>query len=360
MSTSEEKERSVFSNDFIALWKTFPLDMHLEVLKKLTLRELVVLSDTDSFGAFAHAELRARLRRLLRNWDLSFDGTLQALDQYRSVMSGSSILNMCVPGDWSPGDLDFYCPLGKKDNMVRHFEGEGYSVVPKEDVPSNHHTVEDASPMNPDYHMELLKEVVFLRKDAHKINIIESAVPCAEAPIFLFHSTVVMNFLTSKGVTCLYPHWTLNSKGVVNHRSGRQDWLANEEKETRVLDKYRDRGYTIAEDCADLHAQDRDDCEVCSLELSVSAHKSLVMPFDKGTTLLTSTRSFAWRLGSFDTLEVRFGLATELLDRGAIVLVEGDGDGRAYLYDGLTKTVKQASASTIARYCKQSHHPVFK
>jgi hypothetical protein len=47
-----------------------------------------------------------------------------------------------------------------------------------------------------------------------KINILKSSLPCTEAPVFFFHSTLVMNVLTAKGVICFYPQWTLKHCGT--------------------------------------------------------------------------------------------------------------------------------------------------
>ncbi len=68
----------------------------------------------------------------------------------------------------------------------------------------------------------------------------DSALPA----IFEFHSTVVMNFISSHGLYCAYPHLTMAEQGIPS-----SSYFAETRSQTsrRLLRKYRERGYVIEE-----------------------------------------------------------------------------------------------------------------
>ncbi|KAF8180871.1 hypothetical protein BJ912DRAFT_855031, partial [Pholiota molesta] len=62
--------------------------------------------------------------------------------------------------------------------------------------------------------------------------------PAALLPIVHFHSTVVMNYIASYGLVCLYPELTLGRRGVVNHQN-------IPHRVANSIQKYRERGFDI-------------------------------------------------------------------------------------------------------------------
>jgi hypothetical protein len=124
---------------------------------------------------------------------------------------------MLSPAWWWPGDLDFLCGLGKLMAVLTFFLSQGYVEVSRR-VKYGDSVVEspEDATENAYYNSDVLDTIVVLSKPGWgcKINVLESSLPCAEAPVFFFHSTLVMNVLTAKGVICFYPQWTLRNCGT--------------------------------------------------------------------------------------------------------------------------------------------------
>lgn len=166
----------------------------------MPLHALVALAQTHPYAEEAHYELDFRVKQTFEEWYLDGNATLLMLDSTDSVMSGSAALKICDPMSWMPGDLDFYCPLGRLQQVRTFFSNLQYT---RTDTPN-------MSAQDPLYTSKtLIHTVVIMEKDGKHINIIESSVPSAIAPIFAFHSTLLMNVVTARGVLCFYPSMTL-------------------------------------------------------------------------------------------------------------------------------------------------------
>ncbi|KAJ3502261.1 hypothetical protein NMY22_g18645 [Coprinellus aureogranulatus] len=181
------------------------------------------------------------------------------------------------------------------------------------------------------------------------VNVIESLLPCSEAPIFCFHSTLVMNVVTSKGVSCFYPNWTLKDKGVVNRASGLAAWILasrnREHREHQGLAKYRKRGYAIHDDCEIFHKTNATTCAACSPVVK-SWDSGISMTFKPGDTFTPTGRVYCWSLGQ-RMLELK---KLFWRDRGAVIFVQGDGDGRAMVYDGYEKVKRWLTKDGVKRF----------
>ncbi|KAJ3502669.1 hypothetical protein NMY22_g18512 [Coprinellus aureogranulatus] len=240
-------------------------------------------------------------------------------------------------------------------------EGHTHDIAAEEDgasgaVESEEGQTEDEAPVAPEnlYSKHVMKEVVAMQKGEgttlKTLNVIESILPCAEAPLFCFHSTIVMNAVTATGIVSYYPEWTLANKGgfdiklwndksdartgVVNRASGIVAWNTKEQrKEQSALEKYRTkRGYQIEDDCEVFHERGKEECQACQAKMR-NWSQGLSMAFDRGRSFRISGRRFCWKLGE-QPREAEYMFWN---DRGATILVQGDGDGRAYFYDGLAK-----------------------
>ncbi|KAJ3534436.1 hypothetical protein NMY22_g6926 [Coprinellus aureogranulatus] len=377
---SDEEELAILGENLGRV----PKELVLEVIRRFTVRELLILSEVESFAELAHAELKHRLRALWKKFLLPAAETEAMMDREETILSGSGALYMVAPGSWSPSDIDFYCPEGKLGNVVDFLEKQGYVVVPGSwtkrrelntdegeghdigsdegavdgeetaatDIANEEEDVGDTGDREGDgdgetpppstenlYSKHVMKEVVEMQKEEEgsplrTLNVIESALPCAEAPLFGFHSTVVMNAVTATGVVSFYPEWTVESKGVVNRASGIVAWKTKEQKkEQSALEKYRiERGYTIEDDCKAFHAKGQEECKACQRRMR-SSDEGTSMAFERGGTFSISGRPFCWKLGQ----QPREAKKMFWTDRGVTILVQGNGDGRAYYYDGLAK-----------------------
>ncbi|KAJ3529353.1 hypothetical protein NMY22_g9034 [Coprinellus aureogranulatus] len=345
---------ALFGKRFLRSWRNLPLDIFLEVLTHFTLLEVAIITGCDVFAAYAHAELRRRVRALLETWSLDVDSTLKVMDRTQSVMSGSAVVLLCQPGDWEPGDLDFYCPKGALAEVVKHFEGLGYTIETTGSGKSEDGVTQE--PRVDGYCKDLLQTVVRMwHGGRRKINVIESSVPSAVAPLFLFHSTVVMNAVTGSGIVCFHPQLTLNMKGVANHPSGRQQWLKNELKETALLDKYRVRGFDVQEDCRKHHKGGSSECLVCSAGWTRWRDSAVYASFIEGEQVELPGPQVMWKAGGYGCKVERTGLpgpfpSIRTIQRGAVVLIlDRLYDGKAYLYDGRPASDQYCFVSSSSR-----------
>ncbi|KAJ3514809.1 hypothetical protein NMY22_g14623 [Coprinellus aureogranulatus] len=137
---------------------------------------------------------------------------------------------------------------------------------------------------------------------------------------------------------------TLRNEGVVNRASGLRAWETKEQdKEAEALKKYRNRGYVLHNDCVELHGENDTECEVCSRWFK-RWNQGVTMMFEQGGMFKQTSRIFGWRLGQ----QPREKDKMFWKDRGVSIVVQGDGDGRAYVYDGLAKKTLMLYAERVA------------
>ncbi|KAJ3503406.1 hypothetical protein NMY22_g18260 [Coprinellus aureogranulatus] len=393
--------------DVDELFLALTYDLQCEVTVHFSIRELRVLTEVERWSDLAYAELNLRLGIVLHDFGIPSVKVKGMLGETESVISGSAALWISNLGKWLPTDIDFYCPRGARKKVMRFLASYGYEEVEDakeakatdghlpvqvagtmqgahavlqavadesdeseewdgssdeseewgsssdedmdEDTDSDDMDVnsdEDEASLIERYGKHVMKSVTLLRKGENGpfLNIIESLLPCAEAPIFCFHSTVVMNAVTAEGAICFYPDWTLKNKGVVNRASGLVAWEGREQnKEHKGLKKYRERKYVIHEDCTNLHEGGARTCDACGTRMR-EWRAGLSMTFNDGDTFEVASRTFCWRLGHKKNRGIFWR------DRGALVLVQGDGDGRGIIYDGLRKRMEWVTSDDVVRW----------
>ncbi|KAJ3515329.1 hypothetical protein NMY22_g14482 [Coprinellus aureogranulatus] len=349
LSTLRSLERT-FGEKFLRVWFAWPTELFRELLYHFTVRELCILARLPAFAFDAQNELKSRLGCLMDHWALDVDSTLSMFEKTGAIMSGSGVLYVCVPGKWWPGDLDFYCERGTLQDVLQFFETQGYKRDSDSISPEEAHGA--GVPRDENYCMDLLHSVLTLthRQRGTKINLVESSLPSSEAPVLVFHSTQVMNFITAKGVVCLYPEWTTKMKGIVCHPAGRVRWKENEAKEELVLTKYRKRGYEMTENCADLHVEGARVCSVCTPLWTGINDEAKSMVFEGTGLAAPLRRRYMWRLGGYHhSVHTLPNGQSTVQQRGAMVVVQGDNAGRMLLYKGLTGTVTSVNDSELLR-----------
>lgn len=192
-----------------------------------------------------------RVVNLLTYFQLDAKSFLEFLTRTSSIISGSAALLAFYPGLFVPGDLDIYCSEGNLAEVLDFFLSfTGYSS-PTECL------TRDELPKDADYDDWVFSEnhlakVLKLycasppgsKRESTIVNIIAVMdTACPVSAISHFHSTPVMNMITGKGVTCVYPELTLRMRGIINtYRSS----LASTTKFKACLDKYRERGFELA------------------------------------------------------------------------------------------------------------------
>jgi hypothetical protein len=147
------------------------------------------------------------------------------------VISGSSVLRLIEgnSANWESGDLDFYTPLGETAWIVHYLLQEGYTRIP-----DDHPLVSNSDYLSLNCHLNSITKLV---KGDRKIDVLESDSKSPLEAITYFHSTVVMNYLTSDLLVMMYPRPTLSMTGIV------QDAIP--QRGSTWIRRYEARGYSI-------------------------------------------------------------------------------------------------------------------
>lgn len=226
------------------------------ILDYFDLQELLRLSQVSHlFRDRVKSRLLTRFVRTLRRW---VDGPTELRDVLRntgSVVSGSTALAYALDDndkeDWESNDLDIYTPVGEPcQDVLRHLtEQEGFELQPRPnaDVPG-------APPPEVDPPIDVLenyegsaafsrlRNVYKLSKDRDGkkvcIDVIEARGTSAIIPIFRFHSSLVMNYISADALFMAYPTLTLSGEFIVNQKLNRFQLKSRE-----WLDKYEGRGF---------------------------------------------------------------------------------------------------------------------
>ncbi|KAJ7502475.1 hypothetical protein B0H11DRAFT_1663994, partial [Mycena galericulata] len=152
----------------------------------------------------------------------------------RSIISGSTPLAVISGGTFVPNDLDIYVPATEEDGLLSLL-GKDLGFQLEASIPWRSLYRRTTS----------LQSVRWLTNGgSKKINVMTCAGDSALPAIFEFHSTVVMNFISSHGLYCAYPHLTMAEQGIPS-----SSYFAETRSQTsrRLLRKYRERGYVIEE-----------------------------------------------------------------------------------------------------------------
>ncbi|KAI6148715.1 hypothetical protein BKA82DRAFT_118014, partial [Pisolithus tinctorius] len=124
-----------------------------------------------------------------------------------AVVSGSCALHVLLPANetsWLPSDLDLYVSYRHLACLSVLLEHKGYAIVCQRTV--------DAGP----YGSSSIHAVVSFANGCHSIDVIVSSTVAAVSPIFEFHSTAMMNFISADHIYCAYPSLTLQEMSLVN------------------------------------------------------------------------------------------------------------------------------------------------
>jgi hypothetical protein len=125
-------------------------------------------------------------------------------DTHSSVVSGLCVLSIMQPRAealW-PHDMDIYTTT-VFERRVLHFlmKEEKYWIYYK---------------VRATYTSSRMCQLFRLHREDCTINVIVMRHELSLAPIFHFHWTIIMNFISADSICSMYPQWTSNSMGLVN------------------------------------------------------------------------------------------------------------------------------------------------
>ncbi|KAH6873737.1 hypothetical protein BKA70DRAFT_1240994 [Coprinopsis sp. MPI-PUGE-AT-0042] len=243
--------------------------------------------------------LNDRVSLELIKWGLPAAETLRLLRQTNSVISGSFALKAVLASDFMPGDIDIYCPRGCSEGILLFLKENGYEeeINYKPGDSLNATTIVTEGGIEGDNHYDSadtgIEEIhLLIHPDTGmKINIITSCMCSALIPILLFHSTLLMNWISQDGIICLYPELTMVKRGLQNEFPAR-------DKTRKALLKYRERGFQILSEWHDL---DESETSLSAIGWghvrTMGDPDVLFVPFCEGSTSLPGCfEGIKWRL----------------------------------------------------------------
>ncbi|KAH7903734.1 hypothetical protein BJ138DRAFT_1120097 [Hygrophoropsis aurantiaca] len=201
----------------------------------LTVQDIVLYASTarQNYIAFHDYLGTKRLRDTIGPFVPNVPRFLSALRTHSSVVSGSVALHFFDPaGNWVPEDMDIYVPSERKKKMLRFLETIGYYVVERGRI------------VPPAYQGGCgFYSVTTVCNGSKNIDVITAIGKASIAPIFRFHLSAVMNFLSADSFFCAYPTLTTEKKAIYNKSS-----FVNGEPSPSTVQayiKYAERGYTL-------------------------------------------------------------------------------------------------------------------
>jgi len=184
------------------------LELLYEVLRHCSMCELVRLAATSKFNRMVVRDyIYLRRKTLAECFFDNAESFYGILSDCHAVISGSVALHLLLPAadtNWTLSDIDIYVPRCKYGKLETWISRKGFCIF----------YVGDRTP-SPYSYSEVDSRLTFAN-GRHAINVIISKIDVAFAPIFQFHSTAAMNFVSADRIFCAYPQLTLSYLSMVN------------------------------------------------------------------------------------------------------------------------------------------------
>lgn len=188
----------------------FPMDVLHGVLNKMGLPWVMALGSTSiDMELHIQKHLKHRLSVALTPFQIPQRHLLRILRLSHTIISGSIALYFMLPLNahiWTPSDMDLYTTTNGYSKIMAFLIIHGYDLVAEFTGAQRprgfgeHHIV---------YEMGYaIQQVIKMHKGDHTIDIIISQTSSPLSPIFHFHSTAVMNFISAYGFFSAYPKIT--------------------------------------------------------------------------------------------------------------------------------------------------------
>lgn len=186
------------------------------------------------FRRTVHEYVASYVRQLLDPMAIDVIKLFSLLHKTKSVISGSFALRCLFPGPnlltYKPNDLDIYVPAGAHKKVVSYIKKRfAYKIVKASQT---------------SYCITGVRYVIWMQNShGGTINVIVSIGNYALLPIFSFHSTMVMNFVSSTGIYSAYNDLT-RSQLYIENRGRQSTDRRSQELIDKCLEKYHQRGFS--------------------------------------------------------------------------------------------------------------------
>jgi hypothetical protein len=220
----------------------------------------LTLKDLVKFGQTSHANyrlVRGALRNTVHRLVAPFtskggvDRFMNMLRSERAVISGSMALfplifcnfsgTVSIGSFWVPHDMDIYEPKTTKggSGVLKYLlEVEGYEEQ----------NLEERSLQEQYDAWRGIRQMKNVVRDGFRVDIVTSSSSSAVSPIFYFHSTPVINWISPEGLFSAYPKLTCARRGLLNPMALDRTRFIPALPGASVrhsLDKYNIRGFDI-------------------------------------------------------------------------------------------------------------------
>jgi len=215
------------------------VDVRDELFKLLPLCSLLALAATNrAYHDAVFCFFRHRIILLVAPFfpHQQMFAFLECLRKVGAVISGSAVLKLLFSWEnrlWDAKDLDVYVAYENAIPFLDFLHSCGYSCI-------------SMLPSHP-YLIGSIRSVVTFCQGARKIDVILSRTSSSIMPIFEFHLTAVMNFISPNFLFSAYPFLTSSKCAIVNPRLfhfGRVKLPT-----LQALLKYRGHGFQIQSSC---------------------------------------------------------------------------------------------------------------
>lgn len=176
------------------------------------------------------------------------NGLATAMEKLGMILTGSAALAFALP-NIQRRDFDFLIPRGSLEAVISTFAKWGYEV----DTSDREETsAQGLTPITSVHSVTKLVSHSQIGDDNHKtftsIDLIESSSSNVLEPLFSFHTTASMVFLSSRSFFMAYPEFTLTMRNAETaaYKADRPDGpdLVNTFRQFKLLEKYEDKGFT--------------------------------------------------------------------------------------------------------------------
>ncbi|KAG0691708.1 hypothetical protein DFH29DRAFT_819127 [Suillus ampliporus] len=222
-----------------------PRDVVENVLKFLDLLDLESFAQTSVLHeSWVVKYVHHRRSVLFALFLIHIPEFIALLDRTQSVVSGLAALSLIQSEEEATAiqDIDVYTTEPYQSETLQFLkEVEGYETI------SNFCWL-------PIYWDSAVVNLVRLCKGDRRMDVIITNYDSSITPLFQFHSTPVMNFISAHTICCAYPAWTLSHKGLIHPRIYTEN--ATNLSSVAALNKYSSRGFNLLSDIADFGVAD--------------------------------------------------------------------------------------------------------
>ena len=204
-----------------------------ELLDHLNVRELVPIVALNSFHTdLVRKYIAQRFAIMAGRFFTNTAAFSKMLTDLHAVVSGSAALHLMLAPkatNWIPRDLDIYVSYRHEISIYARMLNFGYFVVQEQDADETL------------YIDSFIKQVTTFFNGVRKVQVMFTKTSTAFVPIFEFHSTAVMNFVSPSHLFSAYPDLTLNRLSMINPGAVYFGYFNISVAD--ALRKYRSRGF---------------------------------------------------------------------------------------------------------------------